>query len=266
MQNIRRFRTHLVLWIALLSVGGGCKDSPTTPIIKECSGINVIGTTKEIAATPRQDENLEHLALFLSDGLTADEHLYQRIVADIEAIRATEPRVAHIQYLWEHDGKELFINVSDRNTHQQILAGRHAQWNCLAKYYNLLSSEDSSWEGSSRYDLRAKFEGIYDLEILADVFAQIQGFEFVAPNWSLTRLPGGVVDVEFSNIRVKPEGDIFYYMFVDACDMPPGAGAFSCVHDKSLYYLFSTTTPGEGHLLGIYETPPPDIPFGDFPE
>lgn len=113
--------------VAVLVVSTGC-SSPE----KTCE--DTPGTSAELAATPRPDPNLELLALTVTNTMTAREDVYQRIVADVSAIRAAEPALAHIRYWAGHDGQTLSLVVSDA-TRRQIDEGRYDAWNCLNKRY-----------------------------------------------------------------------------------------------------------------------------------
>src|SRR6185312_12133886 len=71
----------------------GRAAQPSAPVTGPCT---MPPTAAEgVAATPRADVNLELLALSIDPGrITADEDTYQRVVADITAIRKADPSLA----------------------------------------------------------------------------------------------------------------------------------------------------------------------------
>jgi hypothetical protein len=129
---------------------------------------------------------------------------------------------------------------SDHNQQNfdRIMAGQNAQWNCLADYYELVSLEGRTWHNGGWYWGVAEFEGIYDLDILADVFSQIADVESISPNYIMTI--GSP-----STICVQRDGEQFYYAFRNTCGFLE-----ECVAG---YYYFSTTPAGHVTGGGIYE-------------
>src|SRR5688572_1074664 len=57
----------------------------------------------------RPDPNLELLALRLSNGLTADQQVYERIERDINSIRLMESKLKEVHYTPRYDGRSLLI-------------------------------------------------------------------------------------------------------------------------------------------------------------
>jgi len=54
-----------------------------------CAGIVLVGSKAQMASSPRKDQDAERLALRRTDELVAKESEYQRIAADLKAIRAS---------------------------------------------------------------------------------------------------------------------------------------------------------------------------------
>jgi hypothetical protein len=94
------------------------------------------GTVAEIAATPRADRNAEWLALFLGGGLTAPEGLYQRIAADLDAIRAANPATRAINYTPKYSPED-FIFIMTKESFGRLQDGQYHDWDCLNQWYGL---------------------------------------------------------------------------------------------------------------------------------
>ena len=59
-----------------------------------------LGSVEQLAQTPRADFNLELLALSLEPGnITASQALYDRVVADVTAMRRLAPELADVDFL-----------------------------------------------------------------------------------------------------------------------------------------------------------------------
>ncbi len=118
--------------------GGGSSVDPTTQqwpyttplsLFQACPG--PLGNTEDLAATPRADGNLELLALVLEpDAVVASEATYQRVVADVAAIRALVPDLAPIAYRPPHDGNTVRIHLEDSGVDAWAM-GAFGGWDCL---------------------------------------------------------------------------------------------------------------------------------------
>jgi hypothetical protein len=85
----------------------------TTPLslFQVCPG--PLGDPEDLVATPRAQENLEFLALVVEpDAVVASQANYERVVADVAAIRALVPDLASIEYRPSHDGKNVHISMT----------------------------------------------------------------------------------------------------------------------------------------------------------
>lgn len=83
---------YVVAAVAALSCLAACGSKEPAVCAK------LPGTAEQLAGTPRRDADLELLAISLSEGITADDHIYKRLVRDVAAIRPADPRMLAIQY------------------------------------------------------------------------------------------------------------------------------------------------------------------------
>jgi hypothetical protein len=130
-----------------------------------------IGTAEELALTPRADTGLEQLALALDAGrLTATQATYERVVADIGAIRALAPSLANIGFSPPY-GYELTLNFNDAAT-DAMAAGRYTAWDCLLEAYR---AEMQPMIDIFPYTPTFFLGGIFDMPQIADLFDQLPG-------------------------------------------------------------------------------------------
>lgn len=201
-----------------------------------CGGIPLLGTPEEIAATPRDDVNLELLSIEMSGGLTADQETYDRVTWDIEQIRGLSPETSDIHYNGSLDGYQLFLAL-DEATAAAIDAGTYSAWDCLNDYYGLESATRTSYSFGEFATLR--LEGIYSTSLLEPLYEQLPGVEYadgLGPGFHRGRSICGVVDSSSTH---------HYFIVVDAFgDCPSG-----CIYEDVRYF----TSPGAGappHLRG----------------
>ena len=161
---------------------------------------NLPGRRAELVRTPRSDANLELLALALSEGVAANQEIYERLVRDVAAIRAQEARLKTIEYLPPHDGKTLLLQFSD-TAGALVTAGKYQLWDCVNRHYGIESTQVMS---ANRVQLHLK--GIYDLEKVASIYARLPGVMSAEPGRP-TRIDDG------ATILVKREADAWNYIF-----------------------------------------------------
>lgn len=153
----------------------GSAIKPSAPITGPCPMPQ--GSKEEIASTPRDDENLEMLALHLdADRVVASQETYDRVIADVRAIRELVPDLADIRYFAPHDGKTVILTPNEI-TYLSIQAGDYSAWDCLNDFYGL-----ESMEGDALVLLTLK--GRYNMNRVAAIYAQLPGTERADPNWS----------------------------------------------------------------------------------
>jgi hypothetical protein len=130
-----------------------------------------IGTADELARTPRADTNLELLALSLDVGqLTATQATYERVAADIGAIRALAPSLSMIAFWPPHDGHSLLITFGDDAT-EALHDGTYTAWDCLLEAYR--AEVGSVTDIFPTYSPTLYLDGIFDMPRLAQLFEQL---------------------------------------------------------------------------------------------
>lgn len=93
------------------------------------------GNSADILASPRSDAGAEALALLLGDDVAAAGPLYERLHADLEAIRASSPSLAQRTFFnpwWLQNG--LFLNLTPE-AYAAVRAGTYTEWACLSSWY-----------------------------------------------------------------------------------------------------------------------------------
>jgi hypothetical protein len=198
----------------------GSANRPAGPITGPCPA--PVSTAEELAATPRADENLELLALSLEpERITATSETYERVVADVSAIRRLEPELAEIGYFPPHDGKTLYLGLTDLAA-QSVSAGQYSAWDCLNDVYGLTSITTNDIFGRA-YAL-VELHGIYDIRRLAELYAQLPGVNTAEPDAF-----GG----DGPTLCVKRAGDRYEYVVDQAGgDCPAG-----CTEHEAHYFV-----------------------------
>jgi hypothetical protein len=161
---------------------------------------NIPGTRAEVARTPRTDENLELLALALSDGITAEQAIYERLLRDITAIREMKTPLKSVTYRPQHDGRTLVLRFSETAA-AMFAQRRYPFWDCVNQHYGFESAH-----GISPDLVKLRLKGIYDLEKIAGAYARVPGVVSVRPD-HLTSTDDG------ATILVKREADVWHYIF-----------------------------------------------------
>ncbi|HEX6764013.1 MAG TPA: hypothetical protein VF103_01020 [Polyangiaceae bacterium] len=153
----------------------GSAARPTDPVTGPCP--NPVGSAEALAKTPREDANLELLALTLDAGeVVATDETYERVVADIASLRALAPDLADISYRAPNDGKTLLL-VPTELALASMRAGEYSAWDCLNDFYGLVSPP----EVSERVVV-LELEGMVAIDEVASVYAELPGVEQAQPN------------------------------------------------------------------------------------
>lgn len=188
-----------------------------------------VGDPASIAATPREDEDAELLALHLDGTLVATQETYDRLVADTAVIKTLIPSVS-VQYHAPYDGKSLGLRPTEEAA-QAMQAGTYHAWDCLNDFYGL---EATSAEYSSLIDAwfaTVRLKGRYNLELLAEVYAQLPGIDEATPNWS-----GG----DGPTTCARRSNGVYEYVVDDRTgDCPAG-----CTSTTAYYF----TSPAQGQV------------------
>lgn len=130
------------------------------------------GTPAQIAASPREDEDAEQIALLLGGDLTAPQHLYERVRDDLAALRSAHPdELATVPVSARHDARSLLLQVSPEVA-AAISAGTYHEWDCLNGWYRA----DSAGLLTSNL-AQVRFDGLLDTERIAAEYARLPGIE-----------------------------------------------------------------------------------------
>lgn len=213
----------------------GSANRPTGPIAGPCP--TPIGSADDLALTPRADANLELFALSLEPGrVTVSSSVYERVVADVGALRALSPELSDIGFHPPHDGKTLYLGLTDVAA-QSIRAGEYTAWDCLHDAYGLtsMSIRDRFGDASALIELH----GIFDLPLVAELYAQLPGVKVASPD--------GSFDSYGSTLCAARGGDRYEYV-VDAVSGDPLEGGSRVAH------LFASSTPGAVTSLGVWSS------------
>jgi hypothetical protein len=213
-------------WLAggLLSSLAACGGAEVTGT---CPG--VVGSADEVALTPRGEPNLEQLALMLApEAVTTDTASYERVVADVAAIRALQPELADIAYRGRHDGKTIVLGLSDRGA-QSFAAGKYSAWDCLNDFYGLVGTESYEVARSSTF-VSLELKGIYNLEVLASLYGQLPEVESAEPSYGLGAGP---------TLCVQRDGGRYEYVV----DRASGDCESGCIEHEA--YLFASDSVGQ---------------------
>jgi hypothetical protein len=161
------------------------------------------GTAAEIAATPRADVELERLAIYMGNAITAGDALYARVVAEVGAVRAQHPELRSYDFVPRAATDTILLGY-DAATGAQIRNGTYHEWDCLNAWYGgepqVLSSIDVTI---------LRFDGNFKPELLVADYAALglhAGQDFISffPPFFPARLCGVV------------QGTAHHYFFRDA--------------------------------------------------
>ncbi len=195
-----------------------------TPVAEQCGH----GTAAEIAMTPRADQSLEHLALEMGGTFTADQAIYDRVVADVTAFRSAHPEIAAVEHLGTYRPDEVLLVVPP-SVYQEMAAGTYTAWDCLNSWYDLSEVEPEQY--SDRY-VTLVFDGVYDIPTLATDYAALPGVTTAQPNGinAFVELCGKISGATYEYVIRQGSGDC-----------PAG-----CIHEDLTYF---TSAPGEAPVL-----------------
>ena len=186
---------------------------------------------QELAATPRADTNVELLALRFSNGVVADQAIYDRLSRDLTLITDQDSSVSDIHYFPPSDGKGLLLQT-DSQTASEMQAGTYTAWNCLNDAYGLQNTIISV--GSVPF-VELELEGIYDIERVAKQYAALPGIKSASSN-----IGGG----DGPTICVVRKDDAWHYVF----DRASGDCLAGCYEHE--YTHFTVSTNGTVSALG----------------
>jgi hypothetical protein len=185
-----------------------------------------LGTAEEVAATPREDVAIEQLALRLDGQIMATQATYERVQADVSAVRAVAAELADIDHRPRDDGRQLLLRMSEL-AYQAVEAGDYTAWDCLNDFYRVTRIEPMNL-----LDLRLvliELEGTYELSLLGELYTKLPGVLSAEANSA-----GG----DGPTICARRQGETFEYVF----DRRSGDCLGGCTeHDAQ---RFVSTAPG----------------------
>jgi hypothetical protein len=161
------------------------------------------GAAIELASTPREDENLELLAIKLSHHIVASADIYDRLRDDVAAIRTLDGQTRTIHYTPRHDGSTLLLSFTPA-VRKAVNSGDYHSWACLNKHFRTRSIETGA-NGLTK----VTFDGNYEMGIVAALYAKLPGVRVAEP------LRPTLNDQSFT-LCVTPAADHWHYVFSDA--------------------------------------------------
>jgi hypothetical protein len=183
---------------------------------------------EDVSQTPRADQNLELFALAHSDGIVADQDVYDRIVRDVTSMRELEPLVANIDYFARYGANTLRLQVS-ADTLNRMEHGDYSAWDCLNSTYRVTDIDFELFTIINRNDAILTFAGVYDYERLGALYAILPEILSSQPAILLGDGP---------TICLTTSPDTWHYVFDRAGgDCPAGCTE----HD---YYHFASSSDG----------------------
>ena len=208
-----------------------------------CDGLAWLAGSEEVAATPREDELAEWLALSVSTGITASEAVYVRASEDLEAILASDATLPRAYTIGHHD-TSTFTLVTDASTEEAMLDGSYGAWDCHNEHYGV----ERIWSSSYTPGVWVEFEGRYDMNLLSVEYRYLPGVTEIRMNGYLSDGGGP------STIRLTIEGTTYHYVFLDARDHSDPSWS------RFIYTYYRTTRAGEPIFGGSWRwgEPEPD--------
>lgn len=175
--SARCFGCALTICLAL-HAGCSSQHSSNEP---HCAPMDGFPDPGDIALTPRADAEIEMLALRCSEGLVADQEIYDQLAVDLAAIRAADPAMADIRGRTAFLSDDLLWESEDVATAERLLRGDEPQYQCLV---DALAATSEPWEPPSREGgAQVSFEGLFDFEGLALVFEAVPGIVTAESNY-----------------------------------------------------------------------------------
>jgi len=105
---------------------------------QRCGSIILLGHSAQLAKSPRPDRSAEILSLRGTDNLVADDDRYDRIAADLTAIRGTGRRLI-AQTAFEHFATQTLLLKMNSDVRDAIRNGTYGELDCLNDWYGVHS-------------------------------------------------------------------------------------------------------------------------------
>lgn len=186
--------------------------------------------SSQIFGMSRMDR-LEVLAARASGKVVADQAVYERIIADMGAMRALWPELVFLgEYI---PGASTVLLETNEATILGMRTGTYTQWDCLNRLFRVTHKQ---LHRSTMAQL--SFGGVYDVRVLSREYEKLPGITRAYPN---------IFAGDWGEICVIPGQDEWHYIFDEASgDCPSG-----CI--DHVYHHFVTLPTGEVKRDGRWE-------------
>jgi hypothetical protein len=153
-------------------------------------------------------QNIQLLALRLSDSVDVDPVIYCRLVRDLAAIRKLNPRMSDVHYRPDNDGRTLTLTF-DAETWLRVKSSAYEDWDHLNQVWGPVEIDMHS----QRY-VGLKLSGLHKLEPLCAAYRALPGVTSAEPDQFIG---------DGSTIYVTRHGRVWNYLFDEAGgDCPAG--------------------------------------------
>tara|TARA_Y100001954_G_scaffold115884_1_gene125391 strand:+ start:900 stop:1781 length:882 start_codon:yes stop_codon:yes gene_type:complete len=177
----------------------------------KCGAHILKGSKTSISKSPRANEDAERLAVRLTGELTAPDKAYDRIVADLGAIRAVYPEPGARGTFPYFATNGVILGLAPE-TVKEVEAGTYKGLDCLNDWYG---GKVRSTMGSLDM-IFIVFDALYHPKVIADAYASHPEVRLADAN----RMGGGGDDISLCNATL---GGTHRYMFTRAWgDCPSG--------------------------------------------
>jgi hypothetical protein len=207
------------------------------------------GSAAEIAATPRADASVESLALVLSNGVTARQATYDRLVVDIAAIKADFPEVADVNFQPGYEPSTLLLTLTPEAAAAAV-AGTYHEWDCLNSWYD--ASEIRLLDPLNVATVH--FRGRLRTDRLIAEYEALDGVLLATRN---AFAPPPIPPAPLNNLCAFVEGERFHYLFQFGYDgywylTTAGPGAEPVFEDQ--YFLVPILAPPPPAWVGLFDS------------
>ena len=182
--------------------------------------------------TPRENEEAELIALCLSGELIAPDSLYEQVLSDLAAIRATFgdtfELINQIKFMPPWQAGCLIIGF-DESTFQQIRNDEYHAWDDLNQQYHASNIDTIPFHLDGGIVLLT-FEGRLHPWCLTELYSVLPGARAPSPNF---------IAGDWSNVYARQTRDGITYLFRRGWgDCPSG-----CLYSEYWYFIFEGDQP-----------------------
>jgi hypothetical protein len=190
-----------------------------------------------VAATPRSDADAEWVALQLdADQVVARQPTYDRVSADLAAIRQAMPDLADIGVYPFDDGTTVILAPTEQ-TFRSIEADDYRDWDCLNDFYGLQSVIPEP-DPLGTPQVLVTLKGRYNMPLVAELYARLPGITNASDNPSVG---------DGSKICAARDGASYSYVLDRAGgDCPAG-----CTTHQAYYFV--SNGPGQVELRDTWD-------------